>query len=145
MYKADNRIKYFKFKKENNYEYYLWERLACHSTYLCWSWITAFILAIPKLIDIYSTDYYLDNQAGVVVYKHGLINKRQENIDLYRIKNISSRENIFSGGYIYVTFTDRTVKTLPYIKNANEVSISLRNIANTKRVEQGVKPIEILK
>ena len=112
---------------------------------LCWSWITAFILAIPKLIDIYTTDYYLDNQAGVVVYKHGLINKRQENIDLYRIKNISSRENIFSGGYIYVTFTDGTVKTLPYIRNANEVSISLRNIVNTKRVEQGVKPIEILK
>lgn len=103
---------------------------------LCWSWITAFILAIPKLIDIYTTDYYLENQSGVVDYNHGLINKRQENIDFYRIKNISSRENIFSGGYVCVTYTDRKVKTLPYIRNANEVSIGLRNIANTKHVNQ---------
>lgn len=111
---------------------------------LCWSWITAFILAIPKFIDIYTTDYYFDDQAGVVVYQHGLIDKRQESIDLYRVKNISSRENLFSGGSICVTYTDGSAKSLPYIRNANEVSISLRNITNAKRTEQGVKPIEIL-
>lgn len=111
---------------------------------LCWSWILVWIPAIPKLIDICTTQYQVDEQAGILIYKHGLINRRQENIDLYRIKNISSKENLFSGGYIYITYTDRLMKTLPYIKNANAISIQLRNIVNKERVERKVKPVEVI-
>lgn len=111
---------------------------------LCWSWILAWLPAIPKLIDIYTTQYQVDEQAGILIYKHGLINKRQENIDLYRVKNISSKENVFSGGYVYITYADKSVKTLPYIKNANDISVQLRNIVNGKRSEQGVKPVEVM-
>lgn len=111
---------------------------------LCWSWITAFILAIPKIIDIYTTNYYFDDKADTIIYQHGLINRQQESLDLYRIKNVSSKENLFSGGYIYITYTDQTIKTLPYIKNANQMSLIIRNLANAKRKAQGVKPIEVL-
>ena len=34
--------------------------------------------------------------------------------------------------------------TLPYIKNAPQVAIQLREIVNAKRKEQGVQPIEFL-
>lgn len=52
---------------------------------LCWSRITAFILAIPKIIGIYTTIFFDDN-ASTIIYQHGLIKRQQESIDHYPIK-----------------------------------------------------------
>lgn len=111
---------------------------------LSWGWILIEFPVIPKFLDIFTTDYNVDQKSGILIYRHGLINKRQENIDLYRVKNISSNENMFNGGHLYVTYADGSMKTLPYIRNANDISVQLRNIVNGKRAEQGVKPVEVM-
>lgn len=109
-----------------------------------WGWILWFIPIILKGIEIYNTEYSVDMNAGILEYKHGLINKRQDNIDLYRIKNVSANESLISGGQITITNQDGTVKVLPYIKNANNLSVQLRNLANKKREDQTVRPLEFM-
>ena len=49
-----------------------------------------FVPPILRALDIATTSYSVDMDAGILEYKHGLLNRRQDNIDLYRIKNISA-------------------------------------------------------
>lgn len=109
-----------------------------------WGWILWFIPIILKGIEIYNTEYSVDMNAGILEYKHGLINKKQDNIELYRIKNVSANESLVSGGQITITNQDGTVQVLPYIKNANNLSVQLRNLANKKREDQTVRPLEFM-
>ena len=81
------------------------------------------------------TNYDVDMHAGVLEYKHGIVNHTQDNIDLYRIKNVSANENVLTGGKITITNQDGSTIVLPYIKNANKLSVQIRNLANKKRQE----------
>lgn len=103
-----------------------------------------FVPPILRALDIATTSYSVDMDAGILEYKHGLLNRRQDNIDLYRIKNISANENLLTGGKITITNQDSSITILPYILHANRMSVQLRNIAHKKRQDQSVRPLEFM-
>lgn len=109
---------------------------------LCWSWILCFIPSIPKAIDIATTDYQYND--GMLIFRHGLLTKKTETIDLYRVRNISSEESVFSGGKLFIIYANGEQKELPYIKNANKLVVSVRDNINQQREAKGIKPLEIL-
>lgn len=110
---------------------------------LIWFWLM-FVPPILRALDIATTSYSVDMDAGILEYKHGFLNRRQDNIDLYRIKNISANENLLTGGKITITNQDSSITILPYILHTNRMSVQLRNIANKKRQDQSVRPLEFM-
>lgn len=109
---------------------------------LLWSWVLGWFPSIWVAITIAMVQYHLHD--STLEYQHGVINQQHTMIDLYRVRNISSTVNLISGGRIFVTYDTGESVTLPYIKNAPQVAIQLREIVNVKRKEQGVQPIEFL-
>ena len=109
---------------------------------LLWSWILGWIPSMYVAAQIAMTKYTLHD--STIEYRHGIINQQHTNIDLYRIRNISSTINLISGVRVFITYDNGENLTLPYIKNADSIANQLRSIVNAKRQEQGVSPIEFM-
>lgn len=109
---------------------------------LLWSWIIAWIPSMYIAVLIYMTSYKIEN--GMLTYKSGIISRKYRNIDLYRIKNLSAEDNLISGGKLFITDTNGTPITLPYVKNAGSVANQLRTLVNNERENKHVNAQEIM-
>lgn len=108
-----------------------------------WSWILCWIPSLYVATIIYLTKYSLQG-SGVLQYKTGIIHQRYINIDLYRIKNASAEVSLISGGKIILTNNDNSTQILPYVKNADEIALKIRDLVNQQREQKGVKPFEMM-
>lgn len=66
--------------------------------------------------------YYYDNEKLIV--ETGVFNKKQKIVPLYRIVNITARENIFNFGEMYIRDKEQTV-VLKYVYHSKEEMIKL--------------------
>lgn len=96
---------------------------------LCWSWILAFIPSAFKAISIATTSYSFDG-SDTLTYSHGLISRKNDNIDLRRLKSISAEDSPFTGGKLTVIETNGVARTLPYVKDARTIADSLRHLVD---------------
>lgn len=100
----------------------------------CWSWILCWIPLAFKAVIIGTTNYRFDN-AYILTKETGVITKRTENVDLRRAKMINGEDSPFTGGVITIVENSGREYRLPYIKNARNTAVSLRNVAeeNSRR------------
>lgn len=110
---------------------------------ILWSWIICWIPSLYVAGLICLTKYTLQSN-GILQYKTGIISQRYINIDLYRVKNASAEVNMVSGGKVILTNNDGSIQALPYIKNANEISLKIRDLVNEQREQKGVTPLEMM-
>jgi hypothetical protein len=66
--------------------------------------------------------YYYDNEKLIV--ETGVFNKKQKIVPLYRIVNITARENIFNFGEMYIRDKEQAV-VLKYVYHSKEEMIKL--------------------
>ena len=66
--------------------------------------------------------YYYDNEKLIV--ETGVFNKKQKIVPLYRIVNITARENIFNFGEMYIRDKEQTV-VLKYVYHSKEEMMKL--------------------
>lgn len=110
---------------------------------LLWSWILCWIPSLYVATLVCLTNYSLRDN-GVLQYKTGIVHQRYINIDLYRIKNTSAEVSLISGGKVILINNDGSTQILPYIKNANDVALKIRDLVNKQRDQKGVKPFEMM-
>lgn len=110
---------------------------------LLWSWILCWIPSLYVATLVCLTNYSLRDN-GVLQYKTGIVHQRYINIDLYRIKNASAEVSLISGGKVILINNDGSTQILPYIKNANDVALKIRDLVNKQRDQKGVKPFEMM-
>lgn len=91
----------------------------------CWSWILAWIPLIPLAISIATTSYRFDGK-DTLTYCYGIINKREINLDLRRVKSISASDSPFTGGRLMIVENNGGTDTFKYVKNARRVAEQLR-------------------
>lgn len=91
----------------------------------CWSWILFFIPMIPLAIRIATTSYRFDGK-DTLTYSHGLITKKEENVDLRRVKRIDASDSPLSGGKLTILDNDGHVMKFKYLKHARQVAEHLR-------------------
>lgn len=91
----------------------------------CWSWILFFIPMIPLAIRIATTSYRFDGK-DTLTYSHGLITKKEENVDLRRVKRIDASDSPLSGGKLTILDNDGHVTEFKYLKHARQVAEQLR-------------------
>lgn len=91
----------------------------------CWSWILAWIPLIPLAISIATTSYRFDGK-DTLTYSHGLITKKEENVDLRRVKRIDASDSPLSGGKLTILDNDGHVTEFKYLKHARQVAEQLR-------------------
>lgn len=76
--------------------------------------------------------YYYDNEKLIV--ETGVFNKKQKIVPLYRIVNITARENIFNFGEMYIRDKEQTV-VLKYVYHSKEEMMKLtRSWDNAKKL-----------
>ena len=90
----------------------------------CWSWILAWIPLIPLAIIIATTSYRFDGK-DTLTYSHGLIAKKEENVDLRRVKRIDASDSPFSGGKLTILENNGHIVELKYVKHARRVAEQL--------------------
>ena len=110
---------------------------------LLWSWILCWIPSLYVATLVCLTNYSLRDN-GVLQYKTGIVHQRYINIDLYRIKNTPAEVSLISGGKVILINNDGSTQILPYIKNANDVALKIRDLVNKQRDQKGVKPFEMM-
>lgn len=91
----------------------------------CWSWILAWIPLIPLASIIATTSYRFDGK-DTLTYSHGLIAKKEENVDLRRVKRIDASDSPFSGGKLTILENNGHVVEFKYVKHARRVAEELR-------------------
>lgn len=91
----------------------------------CWSWILAWIPLIPLAIIIATTSYRFDGK-DTLTYSHGLVAKKEENIDLRRVKRIDASDSPFSGGKLTILENNGHIVELKYVKHARRIAEELR-------------------
>lgn len=84
-----------------------------------------FIPMIPLAISIATTSYRFDGK-DTLTYSHGLITKKEENVDLRRVKRIDASDSPFSGGKLTILDNDGHVTEFKYLKHARQVAEQLR-------------------
>lgn len=84
-----------------------------------------FIPMIPLAISIAATSYRFDGR-DTLTYCYGIINKREINLDLRRVKSISASDSPFTGGRLVIVENNGSVDTFKYVKNACRVAEQLR-------------------
>ncbi|MCI2174932.1 MAG: hypothetical protein LKK47_03625 [Bifidobacterium thermacidophilum] len=75
----------------------------------------------------------LRKNPGVIdtlTYSHGLISRKNDNIDLRRLKSISAEDSPFTGGKLTLIETNAVARTLPYVKDARTIADSLRHLVD---------------
>ncbi|EAC8986584.1 PH domain-containing protein [Listeria monocytogenes] len=109
---------------------------------LLWSWIIVWIPSMIVAFKIATTKYTVTgNQLTITT---GLLNKKKEGIDLYRIKDISSNQSIFGYGNIHITDHNNVTYTLQYVADSNNVSSFIKDSAQSARKEQNIRVHEAL-
>ena len=91
----------------------------------CWSWILVWIPLIPLAIIIANTSYRFDGK-DTLTYSHGLITKKEENVDLRRVGRIDASDSPFSGGKLTILENNGHVVEFKYVKHARRVAEELR-------------------
>lgn len=86
-----------------------------------WSWILAWFPVLPLAISIANTSYRFDGK-DALTYGHGIINKREDNFDLRRMKSISASDSPLTGGRLIITNNDGNNHVFRYVKNARMVA-----------------------
>ena len=61
-----------------------------------------------------------------LTYSHGLVAKKEENIDLRRVKRIDASDSPFSGGKLTILENNGHIVELKYVKHARRVAEELR-------------------
>lgn len=102
----------------------------------CWAWILIWIPTIVMAMAISNTRARLDG--GVLTYTTGAVTKRTTNIDLYRVRSVSSEDSFFAGGSLTFTYGDGTSDRLRYIRNANDLSPRFRALIDEQRGKQKI-------
>lgn len=104
---------------------------------LLWSWILIWIPSMITAVKIATTKYTITgNQLTITT---GLLNKRKEGIDLYRIKNVSSNQSVFGYGNIHITDQNNVTHVLQYVADSNNISGMIKDHAQTARKEQNIR------
>ena len=80
---------------------------------------------IPLAIIIANTSYRFDGK-DTLTYSHGLITKKEENVDLRRVKRIDASDSPFSGGKLTILENNGHVVEFKYVKHARRVAKELR-------------------
>ncbi|CDP49233.1 PH domain-containing protein [Propionibacterium freudenreichii] len=106
-----------------------------------WAWILAFIPTAIVAWTISQTSYEISGT--VLSAKSGLITKTIDNIDLYRVKNISAADSPLSGGKVIITNQDGTTKELRFIKSPELAAQQLRAVVDEQRRDHGTTTHEV--
>lgn len=82
------------------------------------------ILIIPLYyyLILRNSKYYYNNEKMII--ETGIINKKQNIVPLYRIVNITARDNIFNFGEIYIKDKEQTI-VLKYVNHSKEEMLKL--------------------
>ena len=98
------------------------------------------ILIIPLYyyLILRNSKYYYNDEKMIV--ETGILNKKQNIIPLYRIVNITARDNIFNFGEIYIKDKQQTI-VLKYVNHSKEEMLKLIDkweIAKKKNIRNEV-------
>ncbi|EAC8464699.1 PH domain-containing protein [Listeria monocytogenes] len=107
---------------------------------LLWSWILIFIPTIITAIKIAGTKYVISDTQ--LILSTGLINSKQESIDLYRIKVVTSNQTAFGYGNINIVDQDSMTYVLRYITDANDIANFIKEKSQNARKDQNISVIE---
>ena len=94
-------------------------------------------------VNLNSTTYILTNQR--IIVKSGLIGKKQEEIELYRVKDIQVKQSLkdraLGVGEIKIISTDSTASVLELedVKNPVEVKEMIRKAVRAEKERHGIK------
>lgn len=105
-----------------------------------WGWILMFIPTIIQACRIAGVSYVISENQLLVT--KGLLNKSQTSIDFYRIKNITSRQNVFGYGTIAIVEQGGATTELHYVGNPNQQTELLRNRVFSERKDQNIRVVE---
>ena len=102
-----------------------------------WSWILIWIPTLIIWMRVKNTATRLEG--GVITHTTGAVTKSTTNIDLYRVKSVSSQDSFFTGGSLSFTYSDGSTETLRYIRNATELSPRFRTLIDEQRKAQNIR------
>ena len=85
------------------------------------------ILLVPVwwLFILKMSKYYYNDEK--IIVETGIFNKKQKVVPLYRIVNITARDNIFNFGELYINDKGQTL-VLKYVKHSREEMTKLINV-----------------
>jgi hypothetical protein len=108
---------------------------------LLWSWI---LLWIPVPFQLWAISARQLTLYGVTTLevKSGALSKTFQNVDLYRVKNVSAAESVFSGGRLLITTADGDTIRVPHVKDASRVAHALRAAVDQSRRDYGMSTRE---
>lgn len=89
------------------------------------SWILARGPVLALAISIANTSYRFDGK-DTLTYCHRIINKRENNFDLRRMKSTSASDSPLTGGRLIISNNDGNNHVFRYVKNARMVAEQLR-------------------
>lgn len=101
-----------------------------------WSWILGWVPVLPLAISIANTSYRFDGK-DTLTYCHGVINKREDNFDLRRMKSISASDSPLTGDQLIIANNDVNRHVFRYVKNARMVAEQLRVAVDESRRARG--------
>lgn len=109
---------------------------------LAWSWLLAFIPTAVIAIRVANSRFALTDDA--VIVRTGLVTKKTEHVELYRVRDVAASENVFSGGRLALTLQDGTAQVVQPIKDADSVARQVRALVSSARDARNVQTRENL-
>lgn len=109
---------------------------------LLWSWVLVFIPTAVLAARAASTSFTVADDA--VTVRTGIITKKTEHVELYRVRDVSSSESAFAGGKVTLAMQDGAVQTLQPVRDAASVAASIRSMVNTSKAARNVQHREDL-
>lgn len=91
----------------------------------CGAGFLAWVPVLALAISIANTSYRFDGK-DTLTYCLGIINKREDNFDLRRMKSISASDSPLTGGRLIITNNEGNRHVFRYVKNARMVAEQLR-------------------
>ncbi|MDZ5076714.1 PH domain-containing protein [Nesterenkonia sp. HG001] len=108
---------------------------------ILWSWVLFWIPVPFQLWAISSRKLTLYGVTTLEV-KSGALSKNFQNVDLYRVKNVSAAESVFSGGRLFITTAEGETIRVPHVKDAGRVAHTLRAAVDQSRRDYGMSTRE---
>lgn len=104
-------------------------------------------LAGWRVIVLYCISYELYDDR--IVFKHGVFNRIEENLELYRIKDVQVQRPLIMRmvglGHTILMTSDksRDIMVFEAIPDASDIAYIVRNLSEKKRDEKGVKEFDV--
>ncbi len=109
---------------------------------LIWSWILIFIPTALYALRLAGLSYTLTDDS--IIIRTGLMSKKTEHVELYRVRNVSTASSAFSGGKVVLAMQDGTTHTIAPIQDADATGTRIRAAVNSARSSRNVQNREDL-